>query len=81
MVQTPLIVDGLRRCSNSQENQKRLPGRNTVMFLIVANLAAYLFETVFLQSSIHQEEKKYFYGPTIWTILSHITMPLCIFYR
>ena len=80
-MQTSFIVDGLRRCSNSQENQKQLPGRNIVMFLIIANLIAYVIETVYLQANVYQDSMMEFFGPTVWTLLRHITMPLCIFYR
>ena len=41
--QTPIIVDGLRRCSNTTENLKELLWRNIVMFLIVSNLFNYIF--------------------------------------
>ena len=80
MIQTPLIVDGLRRCSNSMKFQERKAGRNTLMFLIVANLAVYIMDTLLLKANIYKIEVS-FYSISVWTILSHITLPLCIFYR
>ena len=81
LIQTPMIVDGLRRCSNSAAAQKRMRGRNTITFLIVANLAVYIMETLLIRSYDYQENKIEFYGPDMWTVLSHMTLPICIFYR
>ena len=80
-VQTPLIVDGLRRCSNTRQNQKELPGRNIVMFLIVCNLVNYIFFILMQKSSFYEFGKIEFYGSLQWSVISHITLPLCVFYR
>ena len=80
LIQTPLIIDGLRRCSNSLAFQQRKVGRNTLMFLIVANLAVYIMDTILLKGNIYKREETV-YTPLWWTILSHIALPLCIFYR
>lgn len=80
-VQTPLIVDGLRRCSNTPENLKELPGRNIVMFLIVSNLVNYIFYILMQKSSFYEYGKIEFYGSLEWSVISHVTLPLCIFYR
>ena len=81
LIQTPMIVDGLRRCSNSARAQKKMKGRNVITFLIVANLAIYLMETLMIKSYDYQTMKSDFYGPEAWTVLSHMTLPICIFYR
>ena len=81
LIQTPMIVDGLRRCSNSVEDQRKMKGRNLITFLIVANLAVYVMETLLIKSYDYQTAKIDFYGPEAWTILSHMTLPICIFYR
>ena len=80
-VQTPLIVDGLRRCSNTSENLKDLPGRNTLMFRIVSNLVNYIFYILMQKSSFYEFGKIEFYGSLQWSVISHVTLPLCIFYR
>ena len=92
---------------------EKLLGRNTLMFLIVTNLAVYIMETFLLkvidfgwavlsciiapchqywkyldklkniynfQTNIYKAESS-FYGIWLWIVLSHITLPLCIFYR
>ena len=50
------------------------------MFLIVANLAVYIVQTFLLKTNIYQTEVAFF-TLEIWTVLSHMTLPLCIFYR
>ena len=47
----------------------------------MANLAVYIMETLLIRSYDYQEHKIEFYGPDKWTVLSHMTLPLCIFYR
>ena len=45
-----MIVDGLRRCSDSAENQRARPGRQLLTFLIASNLAMYVWDTFELKS-------------------------------
>ena len=80
-IQTPMIIDGLRRCTNDVNIAKKMKGRNTVTFLIVANLGVYIMETMLIKSYDYQKPKIAFYGADGWTVLSHITLPICIFYR
>lgn len=81
VLQTPMLVDGLRRCSDSQENQLKRPGRNLITFLLICNLTMYVWETMEIKNISYQGARKEFYGDIVWTFLSHITLPLCIFYR
>ena len=76
-----MIVDGLRRCSDSRDNQTLKPGRNLVTFLLVANLTIYLWDTVEVKTSGYSKGRKSYYGDEFWTIVSHMTLPLTIFYR
>ena len=80
-VQTPMIIDGLRRCSDSRENQTLKPGRNTLTFLIIANLALWLWDTMELKTGGYATLRKDYYGEDFYTVVSHMTMPLVIFYR
>ena len=50
LLQTPMIVDGLRRCSDSPENQRARPGRQLITFLIASNLVMYVWDTFELKS-------------------------------
>ena len=47
-IQTPMIVDGLRRCSYSPEDQKQMKSWNVITFMIDANLADYVMETIMI---------------------------------
>ena len=81
LVQTPMIVDGLRRCTNDPNVMKKMPGRNVITFLIVSNLATYLMETLLFLNYHSQKDKIDFYGADAWIALGHVTLPVTIFYR
>ena len=62
IMQTVFIGDGLRRCSNSADNQNRKPGREVVTFLVVANVALWLLETFEIKNDAGNADKYDFYG-------------------
>ena len=76
-----MIVDGLRRCSDTRDNQDLKPGRNLVTFLILANLTMWLWGTAESKTLGYDIARKKFYGKEFWTLLSHLSIPLTIFYR
>uniref|UniRef100_A0A6A7FUR1 Otopetrin-2 isoform X2 n=1 Tax=Hirondellea gigas TaxID=1518452 RepID=A0A6A7FUR1_9CRUS len=80
-MQTVLIGDGLRRCANSSKAQQKKPGREVITFLVVANVAMWLLETFEIKSDAGNADKYEFYGKNLWTMLSHLTLPLALFYR
>lgn len=80
-VQTPFIIDALRRCSNSKYLRKTKPGRELVTFLIVCNVATWIFETFSVKNAETDDVRYEYYGKVLWTILGHISTPLCMFYR
>lgn len=81
LIQTPLIVDGLRRCSNTKKLRRKKPGREVLMFLLITNVAMWIFNTFSYKSPDSIDERYEFYGKVIWTILGHISLPLIMFYR
>lgn len=81
ILQTALMSDGLRRCSNSQTLQHKKPGREVITYLVVANVAMWLLQTFEIKSSEGNELLYNFYGKELWTLLSHLTLPLALFYR
>ncbi|XP_054287534.1 proton channel OtopLc-like [Macrosteles quadrilineatus] len=82
LLQTPFIMDGLRRCSNSRSLRLEKPGRELVTFLIVCNVAMWITETFEIKSqSTSRDYRSQFYGRVLWTMLSHLTLPLTMFYR
>ncbi|XP_059060162.1 proton channel OtopLc-like [Achroia grisella] len=80
-IQTPLIMDGLRRCSNSKKLRRRKPGRELLMFLLIINVGMWLFNTFSYKSPDSLDERYTFYGKVLWSILGHISLPLIMFYR
>ena len=62
VLQTALICDGLRRCSNSSELQQKKLGREVVTFLVVANVAMWLLETFEIKSEEGNSNKYEYYG-------------------
>ncbi|XP_065568661.1 proton channel OtopLc-like isoform X2 [Artemia franciscana] len=81
IIQTPFLIDALRRCSNSATLRARKPGREFVTFLIVANMAMWVLNTFEIKSHETHLERIRFYGQPLWTFLSHVTLPLTLFYR
>jgi hypothetical protein len=81
LIQTPLIIDGLRRSSNSKELRREKPGRELLTFLIVCNVAMWIMQTFEVKSHGLQDNRYEFYGEELWTILGHLCVPLMMFYR
>ena len=107
ILQTPTIIDGLRRCSRSVEMQASRPGRELITFLIICNLSMWFMETLEIKSYETNMDRIHFYGEwlvitaesihsstqfwhdfydtpsghPLWTLLSHVTLPLTLFYR
>ncbi|XP_071452896.1 proton channel OtopLc-like [Hetaerina americana] len=81
LLQTPFIIDGLRRCSNSLHFQRLKPGRELITFLVVCNVAMWFIETFEIKSQAVRDDRNEFYGNVLWTMLSHMTLPLTMFYR
>ncbi len=62
ILQTPTIIDGLRRCSRSVEMQASRPGREVITFLIVCNLSMWFMETLEIKSYETNMDRIHFYG-------------------
>ena len=54
ILQTSMIIDGLRRCSDSHINQRIKPGRNVIMFLLITNFATYFWDTFIIKSAEYE---------------------------
>ncbi|KAJ2950694.1 hypothetical protein O0L34_g8954 [Tuta absoluta] len=81
LVQTPLIMDALRRCSNAKKLRRRKPARELIMFLLISNVGMWFFYTFSFKSPESLDERYEFYGKELWTILGHVSLPLIMFYR
>ncbi|XP_031341244.1 proton channel OtopLc-like isoform X2 [Photinus pyralis] len=80
-LQTMLVLDGWwRRCRNLEQT-KRKPGRELVTFLIIANMAMWTISAMEKNRAEFRPTLLQFFGNWAWTIITHISMPLAIFYR
>ncbi|XP_026326633.1 proton channel OtopLc-like isoform X2 [Hyposmocoma kahamanoa] len=81
ILQSLFIIDAWwRRCQTS-EHRRNKPGRQLVTFLLVANMAMWAINTLEKNRAEFRPAHLNFYGPWAWTIITHVSMPLAIFYR
>jgi len=81
MTQTLFILDASRRQASTAEQARKKPGREVVTFLLVCNLAMWAINTLEKSRADSHPVQLKFYGVWAWTIITHISMPLAIFYR
>ncbi|KAG5676950.1 hypothetical protein PVAND_006743 [Polypedilum vanderplanki] len=80
-LQTIFILNAWwRRTKGNQQNRTK-PGREMITFLIVANMAIWFIFTLIKNHSSFRPTHLIFFGEWSWTIITHSTMPLAIFYR
>uniref|UniRef100_A0A1B0GKF6 Uncharacterized protein n=2 Tax=Lutzomyia longipalpis TaxID=7200 RepID=A0A1B0GKF6_LUTLO len=79
--QTMFILDAGRRNAATPEHIRKKPGREIVTFLLVANLAMWAISTLEKSRAESHPIQLNFYGLWAWTIITHVSMPLAIFYR
>lgn len=78
--QTVFIRCSLHRSEGHRRGSDK-PGRECITFLIVINIALWgvtLFER--LRTDVSPTAQN-FYGALLWSVITHITAPLCLFYR
>ncbi|XP_047545627.1 proton channel OtopLc-like [Vanessa atalanta] len=81
ILQSLFIIDAWWRRSGTSEQRRRKPGRQLVTFLLVANMAMWAINTLEKNRAEFRPAHLDFYGPWAWTIITHVSMPLAIFYR
>lgn len=81
IIQTLFIIDAWWRRSSTSEQRRNKSGRQLVTFLLVANMAMWAINTLEKSRAEFRPEHLAFYGPWAWTIITHVSMPLAIFYR
>ncbi|XP_059489873.1 proton channel OtopLc-like [Neocloeon triangulifer] len=79
--QTIFVLDAWwKRCSTAQDIRRK-PGRQLVTFMLVTNMAMWTVNRLEnTRADFHPVELR-FYGVWAWTIITHVSMPLAIFYR
>ncbi|XP_049862265.1 proton channel OtopLc-like isoform X3 [Schistocerca gregaria] len=79
--QTMFVLDASRRSCATPDQIRRKPGRELVTFLLVTNLAMWAINTLEKSRAESHPIQLHFYGLWAWTIITHVSMPLAIFYR
>ncbi|KAL7290342.1 hypothetical protein TKK_0016037 [Trichogramma kaykai] len=75
--QTILIQIAWRRRSRSNEK----PGKELITFLIVVNIAMWAVNSLEKSRAGVRPDHLEFFGIWAWTIITHLSIPLAIFYR
>uniref|UniRef100_T1IC16 Uncharacterized protein n=1 Tax=Rhodnius prolixus TaxID=13249 RepID=T1IC16_RHOPR len=81
LCQTMFVLDASRRSCVTPEQIRHKPGREIVTFLLVTNLAMWAINTLEKSRAESHPIQLHFYGLWAWTIITHVSMPLAIFYR
>ncbi|KAK7489430.1 hypothetical protein BaRGS_00019374 [Batillaria attramentaria] len=79
--QTIFMLAGDRLSAANEREQKKKTGREFVTFLLLCNFAMWIINTFETQKPEHNPLQVEFYGPDAWSIFSHISVPLGIYYR
>ncbi|XP_050515421.1 proton channel OtopLc-like [Diabrotica virgifera virgifera] len=79
--QTIFVLDASRRTCCTPDQMKKKPGRQIVTFLLITNLAMWAINTLEKSRAESHPIQLHFYGLWAWTIITHVSMPLAIFYR
>lgn len=80
-IQTIFMVSGMRMYATKSVQEREKPGREMVTFLLVSNIAMWGMTTFETQRAEHNPIQLHFYGYLSWSILTHISVPLAIFFR
>nr|XP_036221712.1 proton channel OtopLc isoform X2 [Bactrocera oleae]XP_036221713.1 proton channel OtopLc isoform X2 [Bactrocera oleae]XP_036221714.1 proton channel OtopLc isoform X2 [Bactrocera oleae]XP_036221715.1 proton channel OtopLc isoform X2 [Bactrocera oleae] len=80
-LQTMFILHASHRRCKGAKQARRKPGREIVTFLLIVNIAIWFINTLIKGRAVFRETNLVFFGVWGWTIITHISMPLAIFYR
>lgn len=57
LIQTPWIIDALRRCSNAPELRRNKPGKELVTFMTIANVSLWIYYTFSVKTGDFGDER------------------------
>lgn len=80
-LQTPFLVDGIRRCSNERKFRFKKPAKGIITFLIIINVSLYFLVTFEIKSVDKYHSPAQYYGKWMWMIILDTCLPLMLFYR
>ncbi|KAG4074262.1 hypothetical protein HA402_008671 [Bradysia odoriphaga] len=79
--QTIFILNAWHRRTRTPQQSRIKPGRETITFLLVSNMAMWFLNTLVKNRAMFRPTHLRFFGMWAWTIITHVSMPLAIFYR
>ena len=80
-VQTLFILNACWRRCRGHEQHRLKPGREIVTFLLVANMSMWFINTMIKGRDGFRPTHLGVFGIWAWTVITHVSMPLAIFYR
>uniref|UniRef100_A0A336KML1 CSON012925 protein n=1 Tax=Culicoides sonorensis TaxID=179676 RepID=A0A336KML1_CULSO len=80
-LQTLFILHGWWKRCKGHEQRRQKPGRQFITFLLIANMSMWILNCLIKQRAGFRPTHMEVFGIWSWTILTHISMPLAIFYR
>ena len=79
--QTLLIIAARRRYAGTNELLAERPGRAQITFLILTNLASWLYKSLQMKEGELDGFMEDFYGFLPWTLITRMCLPILLFYR
>lgn len=79
--QTIFILNAWWRRTKGHQQNRTKPGREIITFLLVANMAIWFINSLIKNRASFRPTHLDFFGLWGWTIITHTSMPLAIFYR
>lgn len=80
-IQTPFLVDGIRRCSNNRQLRFHKPGKGLITFAIIINIALWIMITFEIKLADKHHSMPSYFGKFVWMIILDTCLPLMLFYR
>ena len=80
ILQTILIISGLRRYSGNKIQVKAKPGREAITYLVVTNVTLWIFGTAQIKN-LELGIQEAFYGTLAWLFILNLNLPLYLFFR
>uniref|UniRef100_A0A1B6EG22 Otopetrin n=2 Tax=Clastoptera arizonana TaxID=38151 RepID=A0A1B6EG22_9HEMI len=80
-LQTLFILEAWSRRSRNHLQWTKKPGRPMITFLLITNMAIWIVNSLEKNRAQFRPNHLQLFGIWAWTIITHVSMPLAIFYR
>lgn len=80
-IQTPFIIDGLRRCSKEKQFRRKKPGKGLITFIMIINVVLWILITLEIKMVDKYHSMPAYFGKFVWMIVLDTCLPLMLFYR